>query len=417
MSWFSRTVRRSWPPFHSLGTLVICCVLTLARPALAQPADPFADLIQRAQAARAAGDLEACLDLLGQAYQLKPSPELLNNRGKVLEDLGRYEEAAKAYKGVADDPAADPNLRSLDASRFAALQAKLNRSWLLVKLTPPDAAIWVNGTASSPSAGSEIPGNPGRNVVEMSSPGSSVIVVRRPDLPAGRRTLFREDLTQPKPTDSAIALAPGLGTPLSLSIDGYALRTELGGRTALRVDAGVYEVAVELVGGERFTETVRVPPASQVFVGEQRVREQPAADPVTPVEPPTPAAAAEPWKRSIWPYVVGGVGLALAGVGTWLLVDAEADRDQVRDAKTEARALATGSGTVVTGVTYARAVELEESANNKTGAGAAVVGIGAAAVVGSVVWWLLDAPADPPSDSSGLNLQWGPTSVGVSGRF
>lgn len=356
----------------------------VSMPAVAQGSD-FEQLIAAAQQAREAGELERCLELLDKASALQPSPALTNNRAKILEELGRYDAAANLYKQVADDPTADANLRSLDASRFAALQGKLARGWLRPRIAPSDTLMWLNGTPTAGAASGELPANAGMNVLEMSRPGSSVIVWRQLELPAGKRTEWREDLEQPGATDGALVLDPKLGAPLSWRIEGYELRSQIGGRTAVRVAPGVYDVSIELIQGDVWEETVRVPPSTQVGIGADF-----AAQPDIPNEP----VVAPPKGRSPWPYVVGGVGLAMAGVGTWLLVDGAQDANEIDNASHEPRVLPTGTRSVVTGITMSRAADLEASANLKTGLGASFVGVGVAAVVGGIVWWLIDDPSE-----------------------
>jgi hypothetical protein len=68
---------------------------------------------------------------------------------------------------------------------------------------------------------------------------------------------------------------------------------------------------------------------------------------------------------------------------------------------------------VVIGMTYADARSREAAANRKTVAGAVLVGTGAAAVAGGVVWWLV-ARGD---GETGVAPAVGAGVVGVRGTF
>jgi hypothetical protein len=67
-----------------------------------------------------------------------------------------------------------------------------------------------------------------------------------------------------------------------------------------------------------------------------------------------------------------------------LFVAAGSDRDRVLSAPLAA------DGSVI-GLTYAEAGRLESSANDKATAGAAMIGVGAAAAGAGLLWWLLSA--------------------------
>lgn len=375
----------------------------------AQPAatDPFTELLRQANEARLDGKMSQALDLLERAYQLQPSPELLNNRGKMLEELGRYAEAADLYGKVADDPNADSELRSLDAARKAALAPKLTQGWLEPQVKPSDALLWVNGEATDGASTGEIPVDPGGAWAEFSSPTRSVVVLRRVVLEPGLRTAFSENLDSPRKTDGAIGFSDTVMPALSVRINGYKLRSPITNRTAVRLSPGEYDIEVELVGSEVFTDRVTVSPASQTRVGQGY-----EAAPVVVYEPVEPERVISPW-----PFVTAGLGLAAAGVGTWLLIDADAERDDVRSAASEVRNIGGEPTEVITGITFASAADKEDSANLKSDLGIALVSVGGAAVVGGLLWWLLDDPTDEMDPLSDAGFQVGPMSLGWETSF
>src|SRR5262245_25324589 len=92
--------------------------------------DEFQVLIDRASDARAAGDLDRALLLLERARAMKSLPELDNNIGRTLQDLGRYREAVEAYRRVVEDPRSGEVLRTLDDNRIRDLKPKIDRALL-----------------------------------------------------------------------------------------------------------------------------------------------------------------------------------------------------------------------------------------------------------------------------------------------
>ena len=123
------------------ATLATLILVTASRAAAAD----FEELLRRAAEARDAGDRPETLSLLRQAYELRPLPEISNNIGRTLEELGRYDEAAAAYRRVVEDPSAEPALIELDRRRLRALAPKLGRGWLLVQRD--EVRAFVDGNA------------------------------------------------------------------------------------------------------------------------------------------------------------------------------------------------------------------------------------------------------------------------------
>ena len=195
---------------QTLGRAAFACALALAALAAApaHSARPMKEIMADAVKARDAGNLNRTVEFLREAYQAKPAPEILNNLGKILEELGRYREAVDAYQKVADDPNADPQLRSLDTSRIAALQPKLNRAWVLPKITPRDSLVYMDGKLIDMPPGVEFPASHRKHVVLVVHPDERQAELRYAKFPLERRTQFSVDLNKPSP--SAAALGDGL---------------------------------------------------------------------------------------------------------------------------------------------------------------------------------------------------------------
>jgi tetratricopeptide (TPR) repeat protein len=102
----------------------------VALAALSATAD-LDQLLAQAAAAKARGAWAESLASMERAHAIHPAPELMNNIGWLLETLGRYRDAAAAYRRVVDDGSASPELRALDRERLEVLSPKLDRGHLV----------------------------------------------------------------------------------------------------------------------------------------------------------------------------------------------------------------------------------------------------------------------------------------------
>jgi hypothetical protein len=140
--------------------------------------------------------------------------------------------------------------------------------------------------------------------------------------------------------------------------------------------------------------------------------EEPAEDKVSDAESPAASEAApeqaSPQGRSPWPYVLGGVGLAAAGAGTYFAF-------AYKQADDDARALCQND--VCTSQEFADwELATDDARLNRT---LAYVGwgVGGAALAGAVIWFI----ADTPQAESAVHItplvgskSWG---LGAHGRF
>ena len=75
-------------------------------------------IMAEATRARDAGELDRVVKLLLEAYEVNPAPALLNNLGRIYEQLGRYGDAYAAYKkvfGIHPEPRRECNVMQLTA--------------------------------------------------------------------------------------------------------------------------------------------------------------------------------------------------------------------------------------------------------------------------------------------------------------
>jgi hypothetical protein len=130
--------------------------------------------------------------------------------------------------------------------------------------------------------------------------------------------------------------------------------------------------------------------------------------PVGPVSPPAPASldgrileggAREPWQADTVGWLVGGTGLAIVGVGGYLLLDARgAQADAVNEPREDVR------------------IELRERADTRQAWGTGATVVGGALLIGGIVKLAL-RPDAPRRAAAGLSLQAAPAWLALQGRF
>jgi hypothetical protein len=324
----------------------------------------FDELLRRAAEARGAGNSEETLSLLEQAYQLRPLPEVLNNIGRTLEELGRYDEAAAAYRRVVDDSSAKAALIDLDRQRLASLEKKLGRGWLLVK----DAGVRAFLDGDPVLAGQEIEVPLGPHLLELSE-GASARLIFFTALPS-HRTEVTQGPAERLENDASLDLRQARVE--RLFVNDRPIGSSLPGLT-IALPAGTYRIRAETAAGVQ---------SKQIRIGEGRrlllssILEAPKPEAITA------AVTTSPERSIAGPLVLGVSGAIALGVGAALVGIAEQDRSRVRNAGRE--------DGVVVGLTMIEAVRLEARADDRATAG--IIAFSSAGVlgIGAVLWWLLD---------------------------
>lgn|GEM_PF-3363045 len=326
----------------------------------------FDALVEEARVAREEGRLDDALAALRHAYALSHSPAVLNNVGVLLEELGRYDEALAAARELADHPELPSDRRPGVDARVAALEDKAGAAWLRLRLDPGATATVLHEVVPGDR---ELRREPGRARVTVRDPGRAVAVQTDVRLIRGRRLDL--DLTE-------AACRERLGAYDVADLGGPALqmgraRWSLAGPDAVRriyVDPGDHRLSLP-GGGER---TLSV-----------------AGGEVLALVPGAPDAG------SYIPYLlVGGAGLVSAGVGAGLLVDAGAQRDDLR--------AALGSEPV-DGLGREAALARERDADDQATSGAVLVGAGAVAITAALVWWAV-SDETPTIAVRGTSAAW-----------
>ncbi len=182
----------------------------------------FKSLVQQARQARDVGDYAKAIELLESAYAVSPKPVLLNNIGKACEELGWYDKAVDAYKRVANDPKADPGIRTLDEARIGKLGPLLEQGWISVSAEAAKRGVWVNGTPYRAGVRGDFAVPPGPASVEMTADDGKTLLLLPIDMPAGRRVTVK---SAEVPTNlGQLAVPDGAARPSSITVDGYQLR-------------------------------------------------------------------------------------------------------------------------------------------------------------------------------------------------
>lgn len=337
---------------------------------VAPPPDPFRTLLDQAAADRSAGRLDDALIKLERAYRLKPSPALLNNLGLLLQELGRYREAADAYRGVLDDPASPENLRQLDRERLLAVEPLLSSGWLVLAPEHHSDEVRACGRRLSPGQENAIP--PGVCLVEARRAG--FVWLGSWAVAAGRRQALRVELSPPMEGQPHGGVQVSLDRIEDLVVDGLVIPSPgASGSLWLLLSPGTHQLSF---GAGRF-ERIEIR-AGEVSTLELRPPPELTPTPVGPSVLATPAEVSSPW-----PWVLAGTGVAL-GIGSAITFTVASDRHSAvfTDARDEAG--------VVTSVTQAEAYERESSARDLDRVALSLAVGAGVALVASTIWALWD---------------------------
>jgi len=350
------------------------------------------DIMAEAVEAREAGDTQRVVKLLQEAYAVQPAPQILNNLGKVYEQLGAYRQAYAAYQKVANDPAAPQDLRALDTARLNGLRPKLNDAWLKPEVKPPNATVRVDGDEVDLDVDGEAKLRKGRHAVQFTGADGATAALRFVDTPVGQRTTVAEDLTAPNPLGGALSLE-GAGEGISsLTVNDSRVGGDLGALRSLHVEPGTYTVRLER-GGGIWTAQVSPGPGETITLKDHLVAARSASTTTSDGEANTTvhAQAAPTGGLPMGAVITTGAGVVAAIAGGALLSMGNSERDGLSQAAQAAPNQQAARQVLIDGNNKADSLE---------SMGAAALGVGAAAAAGGLVWWVM-SPAD--DDASALN--------------
>lgn len=357
---------------------LLLTLTSISPPAHAQD-KPFAELMGEAIAARKSGDLKGAALALEAAYKTNPSPELYNNLGRVYESLGQYIKAYDIYLAVSNDPQAERSLRALDASRMAALQPKIGVAWVVTKVTPVETVVLVDGRLhEGPARDKELATGPGRTGVELRAADGLEVTVRvEAKLPVGERTTLEYDATAVDEKDARLNFE-GVLPVGDVYLDGYKIGTDLALISVARVTPGVHVLELRRAGFKPETHDLDLHASAEVMIS-GLLKSVPA-----------PIAGLAPWRASKGPWITGGAGGLATAIGAGFLMSASSSQAEIDD---------NTQGGAVTGISQARAQELNDTASAHGTLGNSLLATGLTALVGGAIWYFIDQ-SDAPEDAS-----------------
>lgn len=187
----------------------------------------------------------------------------------------------------------------------------------------------------------------------------------------------RPDLAREAAEDGTLTLLVNV-EGASVSVDGVLM-----GQTPvepLNLKPGTYNILVSKPGYEPWQRRFPVAAGRDVVVNVTLALEK--GPEVTKTEDP----------YVVWKWTTVGVGSALVATGVIFTVLAEVDRADFEDTKKD------GDGDLL--ISQSRAKALQDSVNTKRTVSYVMYGVGGAAVVGGVLWLVLDKPAEKQGEGT-----------------
>jgi hypothetical protein len=397
---------------RSLAIPWLVVALLWSAPALARD---FDSVMTEALAAKSAGEFERVVTLLKEAYDLQPSPALLNNLGRTYEELGRYGDAVKAYKGVTDDPKAPADLRSLDAGRMSMLAPKLGRVWLQTDFKPRDARLFIDGKRMDVEPKEEYDVDRGTHAIECAREAGGDIVLRSERFPVSQRSWLLCDVTGRAESDAWVEIDPA-SSVATIDVRGYRVQTPLSSKRALRLTSGEIVLDVGFADGTSRRVKTELLPLARV---ELAALLEDSEDTTATALGVNLTASQASSGSSNFPLITAVSGLVGVGVGAGLMLLADSQRVEVAAAATPDGPLnLTPRDDVTEAETHATQAESEDNQEM----GTIVLGVGAAIAIGGAVWWWMSGDEPPPAealDESESAWRWnvGPGGFSLSRRF
>jgi hypothetical protein len=218
------------------------------------------------------------------------------------------------------------------------------------------------------------------------------------------RTQYQNCLTDGVPADVQAAARKGLArldvlqatgklhirvSPLgaSLTIDG--MLTALNAHGLVVLTPGVHRIALSHAGYEQHAQDMNIVGGTTASVVVNLAK---TPEVITIVEPQT----VQPVDFGAWPWVALGTGAALAGVGTYLVIDGAQDFNDEE------------------GLPKAEAEALIEQGRTKQTVGYVGIGVGGALIGTAIILFLLESPGSAPASEGGARLELGPLPGGAN---
>lgn len=348
----------------ALAAFLVPLAIAVSAPAAARDDAAAARKAREALAAFDAGEYETALGLYRTAHRLAPLAAISFAEARCLEVLRRWNEAlAVANRALTERPGAD--LATRLKQKIAHYHDRLKVGRLSVKATPAGAEVLVDGTAVGrvPLEPLEVAAGPHRVTVRVSanSEATQQVIV-----PGGGEAAVEMVLREPAGRIAVRVGAPGAEVFVDGRFVGPAPAVAEG------LQPGSHRVEARIPG--------RAPVVDVVDVGDGET-----ASVVLAGRP----ASADAWYRSALGWSLAGLGVAGLATGGALVGVATARREDVQSSLAAGRAAGPGApvGTSQQGLR-----SRWESADTLSTWGYVAIGVGAAAVAGSVVAFVAHRP-------------------------
>lgn len=352
-------------------------------------------LITQARSARIKGDLNRTADLLLRAYSIDPKPVLLNNLGKIYEEMGRYDLAYATYKRVVDDPNTSQKLRDLDKDRMARIYEKLTATLVLVPKTVTWSQVWINSKGYPMGSGIELSVPTGPLMIDIFDAKSTVVVRLDVNGPAGRRLVLDHNLTKNLDQRFGVMSWDRANRKLKgMSIDDVAVSASLVRAKGVQIAPGNYRVGLEWVGEPKTFVDVTITAGIRIDLKPNSVS---SAAPVTAIPQPatatTMAIGNKPavldaqrttppqWVLLTSQVAVVATGLVVGGLGYADYSTGQSDRDTLKNQQSDIDSSRPGSIAL-----YRQWESKNDEATAQVNQGLVKMSFGGAAAIGAVIW-------------------------------
>ncbi len=365
------------------------------------PASGAASEAQRAyEEARAAYqrcDMDAAIEHLRAAIKLQPDPVYVYNLARAEETAGRLGDAYTTFLRARAMPTITEDLRELATAGVERLASVRTVAVLDLSGFVEGSLIQLDGDlVADPSAAQRL--QPGDHQVCALSPARDRMSCFQRSLAAGVRVAF------PPAGGLRSAMSwPSTVAATSLTLGGYRLLLPVAEVREVELDSGRTAVHLRVASGPGFRGDVELLPG-----GRQVLKMDDAAG--------GESQASSGGGAGVGPWILGGVGVAVLGTGAALW-------------GVSAGVAGAPSTETIGGLEVSRGKSQKqrqadwEEAQMQQLAGVVLVGLGAAALVGGVVWVIVGSGGDEDTAGSSARVSAAPwltpevAGAAVMGRF
>lgn len=395
-----------------LWALTLCVaaspIMMYAGPALAQDAGKFAEVKANARAAFADGKFDEAALLFREAFDLEPVGSLLYNIGLCYEKTNNIPSAIVFYERFVTAMPGSPQ-RAAVQGKIGELKRSLEGQYetVAVESVPPGAVVFVDDKGK---------GAMGATPLDFKLlPGTYTIIV---ELKGYEPYKQRLDLRKGQGGNvSARMVSSDRVGAVRLFISEGGAQVKVDGRMVgnaplpepVRLAAGKHQIEVIKPGFGVFTQLVDVQSGGEQRITVDLSEETGGGDIVAASSggggSTDSGGGGDGKKTKILPWVVVGVGVAAIGGGVVTGLSASSLHDQLTAKREKGEPIA--SADVDTGNSMVLLTNV-------------LFGVGSAAVIGGVAWWLFDGGPLDRSGSTTLGLGTTPeggSSVSLMGTF